>query len=167
MRLPICSIDARTGSLCRKCKQLLQEEKITDLDVELSSLFVNLEKKYKDLSSLVFYNSIDLENVAIIIVKKEDILLLSKPEIIEEITNKAHKKVRFLEYTKNAKTLVEKIIEPIPIINLTTLFLPPFGDKEYKVEIDKKHKNSLPVPESLVIEIVSSILGSSVYIDFV
>jgi len=73
MKLPICQIDAQTNTLCRKCKALYREGKISDLDIELSKLFVDLSKSNKNMKNIAFYSSIELKDMVVIVTKKEDV----------------------------------------------------------------------------------------------
>jgi len=167
VKLPICLIDAQTNTLCRKCKQLYREGKINDIDIELSQLLIELSKSNKNLKDIAFYSAIELEDVVLIITRKQDVPLLSSDEIKQKITEIAHKEIRFLERTKDPKKLVENLVYPIPVINVTTLYLPPFSEKEYKIEFSKKYKNKLPIPEEVITQTISSVLDTEAYVEFV
>ena len=166
MKLPICVIDAQTNTLCRKCKQLHREGKISDIDIELSKILIDVAKSNKDLKNVSFYSSFELENVVIIVTKKQDVPILSMPDVLDRIKQFTHKEIRFLERTKDPKTLVENLLHPIPVISVTTLYIPPFSDKEYKIEIEKQYKDTLPIPEEVVVQTVSSVLDTEAYIEY-
>ncbi len=167
MKLPICTIDAQTNTLCRKCKQLHREGRISDADIELSKLLIDMSKSNKDLKNITFYSSYELSDVVMIITRKQDVPILSSPEIIDKIKEYTQKQVRFLEKTNDPKKLVESLVDPIPVLNVTTLYIPPFSDKEYKIEISKNYKNDLPIPEEIVVQTVTSVLNTHAYIEFV
>lgn len=166
MKLPICIIDAQTNTLCRKCKQLHREGKISDIDIELSKVLIDVAKSNKDLKNISFYSSFELEDVVIIVTKKQDVPILSMPDVIDKIKQFTNKEIRFLERTKDPKTLVESLLHPIPVLNVTTLYIPPFSDKEYKIEIEKKYKDTLPIPEEVIVQTVSSVLETEAYIEY-
>ncbi|NPD88049.1 MAG: hypothetical protein HGN29_04970 [Asgard group archaeon] len=166
MKLPICLIDAQTNTLCRKCKQLYREGKINDIDIELSKILLDLSKGNKNLKDIAFYSSFELEDVVIIVIRKQDVPLLKNPEILKKIEQNVHKKIRFLERTNDPKKLVESLLHPIPVVNVSTLYLPPFSEKEYKIEIDKKYKNELPIPEEVIVQTVSSVLETEAYVEY-
>jgi transcription antitermination factor NusA-like protein len=167
VKLPICQIDAQTNTLCRKCKQLHREGRISDTDIEISKLLLELLKTHKDLKDVAFYSSYELDDVIMIITRKQDVPHLSAPEVIDKIKSYVRKDIRFLEKTNNPKKLVESLLDPIPVQNVTTLYLPPFSDKEYKIEINKKYKDNLPIPEEIVVQTVVSVLNTEAYIEFV
>ncbi|MHA1865267.1 MAG: hypothetical protein ACTSVB_08630 [Candidatus Heimdallarchaeaceae archaeon] len=167
MKLPICRIDAQTNTLCRKCKVLYREGKISDLDIDISKLLVDLAKTHKELNDIHFYSSIELEDLVIIVVRSQDVPTLSSDYVLPELESIAAKKIRFLKKTNDPKKLVESLIDPTPVQNVTVLYIPPFSDKEYKVEISKKYKNKLPISEEVLVQTVSSILGTGVYIEYV
>ncbi len=166
MKLPICLIDAQTNTLCRKCNQLLREGKISDIDIEISKILLDLSKTEREIKNIVFYSAIELDEVVLIITRHQDVPILSKNEVMDKINQFVHKDVRFLERTKDPKKLVESLIHPIPVLNVSTLYLPPFSDKEYKIEISKKHKNKLPIPEEVVVQTVTSVLETEAYIEY-
>ena len=167
MKLPICVIDAQTNTLCRKCKQLHREGKISDIDIELSKILIDISKSNKDLKNISFYSSFELENVVIIVTKKQDVPIFSMPDVLDKIKQFTQKEIRFLERTKNPKTLVESLLHPVPVISVTTLYIPPFSDKEYKIEIEKKYKDTLPIPEEVVVQTVSSVLETEAFIEYI
>lgn len=166
MKLPICLIDAQTNTLCRKCKQLYREGKINDIDIELSKLLIDLSKGNKNLKDVAFYSSFELEDVIIIVTRKQDVPLLSDSEILKQLQQNVHKNIRFLERTNDPKKLVESLLHPIPVVNVSTLYLPPFSEKEFKIEIDKKYKNELPIPEEVIVQTVSSVLDTEAYVEY-
>lgn len=166
MKLPICLIDAQTNTLCRKCKQLLREGRISDIDIEISKILLDLSSTERDIKNIAFYSAIELDEVVIIITRHQDVPLLSKKEVIDKIKQVVYKEIRFLERTKDPKKLVESLLHPIPILNVSTLYLPPFSDKEYKIEISKKYKNQLPIPEEVVVQTVTSVLETEAYIEY-
>ncbi len=167
MKLPICVIDAQTNTLCRKCKQLYREGKISDIDIEISKIIIDASKSSKDLKGISFYSSYELSDVVMIITRKQDAALLSSPEIVDKIKQNTQKEVRFLEKTNDPKKLVESLLDPVPIVNVTTLYIPPFSDKEYKIEIEKKFKGKLPIPKEIIVQTISSVLDTEAYIEFV
>ena len=85
MKLPICLIDAQTNTLCRKCKQLYREGKISDIDIELSKVLLGISKGNKNLKDIAFYSSFELEDVVIIVTRRQDVTLLTNPEILKKI----------------------------------------------------------------------------------
>jgi transcription antitermination factor NusA-like protein len=166
LKLPICLIDAQTNTLCRKCKQLYREGKINDIDIELSKVLIELSKGNKNLKDIAFYSSFELEDVVIIVTRKQDVPLLSNPEILKKIEQNVQKEIRFLERTNDPKKLVESLLHPIPVVNVSTLYLPPFSEKEYKIEIEKKYKNELPIPEEVIVQTVTSVLNTEAYVEY-
>jgi len=166
LKLPICLIDAQTNTLCRKCKQLYREGKINDIDIELSKILLDLSKGNKNLKDIAFYSSFELEDVVIIVTRRQDAILLKNPESLKKIEQAVHKEIRFLERTNDPKKLVESLLHPIPVVNVSTLYLPPFSEKEYKIEIDKKYKNALPIPEEVIVQTVSSVLETEAYVEY-
>lgn len=167
MKLPVCLIDVQTNTLCRKCKQLYRDGKISDSDIELSKVLVDLAKGNKAMKDIAFYSSVELDGVVILVTRKQDVPLLSKPEIIDKIKQHSRKDVRFLEKTNDPRRLVESLIHPIPVSKVSTLYIPPFSDKEYKIEIDGKYKQELPIPEGVIIQTVKSVLNTDAYIEFI
>lgn len=167
MKLPICVIDAQTNTLCRKCKQLYREGKISDIDIEISKILIDASKSNKDLKSISFYSSYELSDVVMIITRKQDVAILSSSEFTDKVKQITQKEIRFLEKTNDPKKLVESLLDPVPIVNVSTLYLPPFSDKEYKIEIEKKFKDKLPIPEEIIVQTVTSVLDTEAYIEFV
>lgn len=167
MKLPICVIDAQTNTLCRKCKQLYRDGKISDIDIKISKIIIDASKSNKNLKNISFYSSYELSDVVMIITRKQDVAILSSPEILGKLKQNTQKEIRFLEKTNDPRKLVESLLDPIPIVNVTTLYLPPFSDKEYKIEIEKQFKDKLTLPEEVIVQTVTSVLNTEAYIEFV
>jgi transcription antitermination factor NusA-like protein len=127
---------------------------------------LDLSKGNKNLKDIAFYSSFELEDVVIIVTRKQDVALLTNPELLKMIEQAVNKEIRFLERTNDPKKLVESLLHPIPVVNVTTLYLPPFSEKEYKIEIDKKYKNELPIPEEVIVQTVSSVLDTGAYVEY-
>lgn len=136
------------------------------MDIEISKILLDLSKTVKEIKNISFYSAIELDEVVLIITRHQDVPILSKNEVLDKINQFVHKEVRFLERTKDPKKLVESLIHPIPVLNVSTLYLPPFSDKEYKIEISKKHENKLPIPEEVVVQTVTSVLETEAYIEY-
>jgi len=167
VKLPICLIDAQTNTLCRKCKQLQRDGRISDTDIEISKLLIDMSKSNKDLKDITFFSSYELSDVVMIITRKQDVPILSTIDILDKLKGHLRKEIRFLEKTNDPKKLVESLLNPIPVLNVTTLYLPPFSDKEYKIEIAKKYRDNLPIPEEIIVQTVTSVLNTNAYIEFV
>jgi len=146
----------------------LQEKEIERLgDIKTRKIDIRIiAASNKDLKNISFYSSFELENVVIIVTKKQDVPIFSMPDVLDKIKQFTQKEIRFLERTKNPKTLVESLLHPVPVISVTTLYIPPFSDKEYKIEIEKKYKDTLPIPEEVVVQTVSSVLETEAFIEF-
>jgi hypothetical protein len=84
---PICNFCAKTGVLCKKCKQKLRKRKISQLDVEISQAFASIEGRYaKQLQNVAFERAHQL-NGSVVLLTRNGSVLLDNPEILDNLEN--------------------------------------------------------------------------------
>ena len=60
MKLPICTVDAKTGSLCRTCRTKIENNEITQKDIDFSKAIIDMVGKYPILNKAKFFRAIKL-----------------------------------------------------------------------------------------------------------
>ncbi|MBD3187294.1 hypothetical protein GF325_10725, partial [Candidatus Bathyarchaeota archaeon] len=79
-KLPCCIACAKSDILCYSCQERLESGDLTDLDLDIAEFLLELEEEDPDLglSEIKFYKSIDLGNLIIMIVGKEETDIIKK-----------------------------------------------------------------------------------------
>jgi transcription antitermination factor NusA-like protein len=140
---------------------------ITDLDLRIARLLLNLEEKYPTLQNVCFYKAIDVEKTLAIIVGHGDVprLLGYGGKIIKALSDETNKNVRILEYGVDDRKFLEDLFIPFSILTINTIWLPD-GTTETRVILKRKRGQQLPFDLSALKEIARSVRKMSIRVEF-
>lgn len=161
MDLPICTICAKTGVLCNACEAKLQNEEISELDVELSKILHEL-----GVEGIGFERAIDTTDFIIVLTKKEDIgkIIGRSGDNIRLISKKLGKKVRVVG-TENIGDAIHDFVTPAKVIAVNTAYLPD-GEIIKRIKIDKRDKKKLRMNVREIERLLSSLTPEKIEISF-
>ncbi len=167
MEFTICSFCAKTGMLCTRCKRKLAEGKITQLDLDVSKLFIEMESKYPSLQTVKISRILDAGSLVLLEVRKKDVLNIIGPnkQLINAIEDKLQRKIHLIERTKSARKIIESLFLPVEVLGVNTIFVPD-GSEEFKVRVRRKDAKNLPINEKTLHEAAYSLLGRHIRIDW-
>ena len=132
---PICNFCAKTGVLCKKCKNKLRKKKITNLDVEISRAFAKIELRYaKQLQDVTFERAHQL-NGSVALLTRNGSVLLQNPEILEHIETELRRPVEIVERKGDTRTTFALFFAPLDIVEIDQIFVPPEGDIELRITL--------------------------------
>lgn len=166
--LPACETCVKSGFLCVKCQEKLDEGEITPFELDLAKDLVEMEKKekYSYLEDASFYKAIDYEDVVILVVGKGDKIRIDQGLInwikdIYEID-----KIILVENTNKPRPVLESLIAPGKLISLNEIFLAT-GDVEFRAVIRKGDKSKILFTRQELEELVKELTGQSVRVEFI
>ncbi|MEA3255855.1 MAG: KH domain-containing protein [Candidatus Altiarchaeota archaeon] len=138
MNLPICTICAKTGVLCSACEAKLQNEEISELDVELSKVLYET-----GVEGIGFERVIDIKDFIIVLTKKEDIgkIIGRNGDNIRLISKKLGKKVRVIG-TESIQDAIHDFITPAQVTSINTVYAPDGGIIK-RIKINERDKKKL------------------------
>jgi len=132
---PICNFCAKTGVLCKKCKQKLRKNKITQLDVDVSKAFAKAEQRFpKQLQSVILDRSHNLDN-SIVLLAQNGKAILENPTIKEFIESEIRSPIEIIERKADTRRTFTDFFSPLDIIEIDQIFVPPEGDVELKITL--------------------------------
>ncbi len=145
MELPICEICVKEDILCPSCEEKLRKGEITEIDVKLSKLIYKLSEKYPGIRGISIKKTIDMGNLLVLIVGKNEIgnLIGKGGSIIKRIKKEVKRKIKVLEETENEKKLVQDVLLPARVQGINIVYMRD-GTQEYKVRIPKEDMQALP-----------------------
>ena len=165
MKLPICSFCAKTGMLCANCKTKLQDDDISNLDVEISKILVK-HSNVKSFQNVKFFNSIDTPELLIISGDKALKQAISSSEQIKgQIERLNNKSVQIVAKEGTVKDTLSSLFSPVEVSGIDEIFVPD-GTKEIRVNLRGKVED-LPLQEESMLLIASKLTDSSIRIEFV
>jgi transcription antitermination factor NusA-like protein len=167
MKTELCSFCLKSGMLCQKCSAKVKAGEITDLDLRIARLLLNLEEKYPSLQNVCFYKAIEAEKSLAIIVGHGDVprLLGYGGKIIKALSDESGKNVRILEYGVDDRKFLEDLFIPFSILTINTIWLPD-GTTETRVILKRKRGSQLPFDLNALKEIARKIRKMSIRVEF-
>ncbi|MHA2223802.1 MAG: hypothetical protein ACXAC8_01160 [Candidatus Hodarchaeales archaeon] len=132
---PICNFCAKTGVLCKKCKQKLRKGKITNLEVEVSKIFANADQKFpKQLQNVTLDHAHGL-GASVVLLTRNGINILENEEILDFIETEIDKPIEIVEKKSNTRKTFTDFFAPLDILEIDQIFVPPEGDIELKITL--------------------------------
>lgn len=166
--LPACETCVKSGFLCVKCQEKLDEGEISPFELDLAKDLIELEakEKYTYLENCSFYKAIDYEDVVILVVEKGDKIRINQDLIkwIKEIYE--IDKIILVEKTDKPRPVLESLIAPGKLISLNEIFLAT-GDVEFRAVIRKGDKSKILFTKQELEELVQELTGKSVRVEFI
>jgi len=132
---PICNFCAKTGVLCKKCKQKLRKKKITQLDVDVSIAFAKAEQRFpKQLQNVTLDRAQQL-NGSIVLLTRNGYNILENEEIRHFIEDEIKKPIEIVERKSDTRKTFADFFAPLDILEIDQIFAPPEGDIELKITL--------------------------------
>jgi len=163
MKTELCSFCLKSGILCQKCSAKVKAGEISDLDLRIARLLLNLEEKSPTLQNVCFYKAVDVEKTLAIIVGHGDVprMLGYGGKIIKALSDETNKNVRILEYGVDDRKFLEDLFIPFSILTINTIWLPD-GTTETRVILKRKRGQQLPFDLAALKEIAKSVRKMSI-----
>jgi transcription antitermination factor NusA-like protein len=132
---PICNFCAKTGVLCKKCKQKLRKGKITELEITVSKAFAKADQKYpKILQNVVLYRAHSLDSSTVLLTRNGDVILENE-ELTHFIESEIRNPVEIVERKSDTRKTFTEFFSPLDIVEIDQIFVPPEGDVELKITL--------------------------------
>lgn len=153
--------------LCQKCSAKVKAGEITDLDLRIARLLINIEEKYPSLQNVCFYKALEVEKTLAIMVGHGDVprLLGYGGKIIKALSDESGKNVRILEYGVDDRKFLEDLFIPFSILTINTIWLPD-GTTETRVILKRKRGSQLPFDLTALKEIARKVRKMSIRVEF-
>jgi transcription antitermination factor NusA-like protein len=135
LKTPICSFDAKTGTLCSKCEDKLRSGHLTQVDVECAVKLVKLAERDQEINKFTMVNAYQVNGDVVLVLQKSDLSTLrSNAQLVRRIQEQFQSKVWFIEAEASDKRFLENLFFPARILTINLIWLPD-GNKLTKVII--------------------------------
>jgi len=163
--LPADKTCIKSSFLCSSCKQKLEDNVISQFDLDIARDLLEIETKYPSLEKASLYKTIDFGDVVILVIGNEDRIKFT--EQIQKDLKKKHNITHLIlvEKSKKIRQLVESLISPGKMIGLNEIFVPT-GDVEYKAIINKNDREKILFVKEELEELVEEISGKVIRFSF-
>ena len=152
--------------LCPSCEAKVKSGEVTDLDIKVANILLNLEPKYPVLEDLYFHKAVEVDDVVVLLVNPQDVskLLGYGGKIIRAVGEELGKKVRVLAHGVDERTFLEDLFAPATIVAINKIWLPD-GTTETRVILSNKSRK-LPLNIESLKKIAKEIRGLSLCVEF-
>lgn len=163
---PVCYFDLKSGILCPRCEAKLRSGEITELDIEVARLLVNIESRFPHLQKASFIKAVDAEEYVFVVVGRGDLAKLNPiiGDLRRILSDKLGKPTIILENQSDPRPLLEDLISPLRIVGMNTVWIPD-GTREIHIIVSGSRRN-LPVSEKILHSVVEKLYGTSLRLTF-
>jgi transcription antitermination factor NusA-like protein len=161
---PICNFCAKTGVLCKKCKQKLRKKKINQLDIEISKAFAKIELQYAKQLQNVTFERAHLLNGSIVLLTRNGSVLLENQDILDRLESEIKRPIEIVERKNDTRTTFAQFFAPLDIVEIDQIFVPPEGDVELRIRL-RGDPEELPFPLNQLEQIAELIAKNPVRIE--
>jgi len=153
--------------LCQKCLARVKSGEISELDLKVARLLLELEPKYPSLQNIDFRKVVDVDRTMAIIVGPGDVprLLGYGGKIIKALGEETGKSVRILENGTDDRKFLEDLFAPLSIMTINTIWLPD-GTTETRVILKKRYGRQPPFNVNALKEIANKIRNITLRVEF-
>lgn len=110
MKTPICSFDAKTGTLCSKCEDKLRSGHLTQADVECAVKLVKIAERDQEINKFTMINAYHVNGDIVLVLQRSDLSVLrSNVELSRKIEQQFENKVWFVEAEATDKRFLENL----------------------------------------------------------
>ena len=151
MKTPICSSDAKSGVLCRKCEAKLKSGNITQDDVEAATKLIGLADRNQEINKFTLIRGTRIHGDFVLVFRGSDVSVLrGNEELASKIEKQIGQKVWFVETEASDRRFIESLLHPLKVLSVNFFWLPEANkltkviiaddDKNTSVNIDKVQK---------------------------
>ena len=165
MKTPICSFDAKSGVLCRKCETKLKSGSITQDDVEAATKLIGLADRNQEVNKFTLIRATRVNGDFVLVFRGSDVSVLRSNEALaSNIEKQMGQKVWFVETEASERRFIESLFHPLKVLSVNFFWLPQ-ANKLTKVIIADDAKNT-PVNIEKVQKIAKAIKNIELLVEF-
>ncbi len=162
MRLPVCTFDVRSGTLCPRCEPLLHSGVIDWTDLSVMRELIDLEQQFPQLSEAEYVKTIRTGSIFFVLLRSRHHLSTQlKTQLERALVRKLGGPVNVIEYLGDVNLLLEQLVKPARITSISRTWLPD-GTEMLVVKVDRL--SSVAIGINNVAEVVRSLKGLEVEI---
>ena len=166
MKTPICSFDAKTGTLCSKCEDKLRSGHLTQADVECAVKLVKIAERDQEINKFTMINAYHVNGDIVLVLQRSDLSALrSNVELSRKIEQQFENKVWFVEAEATDKRFLENLFFPARILTINLIWLPD-GNKLTKVIVAAKDGQVSGINVEQIQKITKTVKNIDLLVDF-
>ncbi|MCD6477312.1 MAG: hypothetical protein J7K26_04125 [Candidatus Aenigmarchaeota archaeon] len=164
MKAPICENCLQSESLCDQCKQKLDDNIITQKDIEVSRFINTLSQKIKSLKNVTIVKAIDATILTIVCGLGDGPMLVGRNgSVVKVLAKKFKKNIKIIEYYDNFEEFARKLLEPAEI-TISSVFSPE--GQYYKIKIPSQQESNIGFTNQCLEKIFKDVCNKNVKVVF-
>jgi transcription antitermination factor NusA-like protein len=165
LKTPICSFDAKSGVLCRKCEAKLKSGNITQDDVEAATKLIGLADRNEEINKFTLVRGTRVHGDFVLVFRGSDVSTLrANVELASKIEKQMGENLWFVETEASDRRFIESLFHPLKVLSVNFFWLPE-ANKLTKVIIADDAKNT-PVNIEKVQKIAKAIRNIELLVEF-
>jgi transcription antitermination factor NusA-like protein len=165
LKTPICSFDAKSGVLCRKCEAKLKSGSITQDDVEAATKLIGLADRNQEINKFTLIRGTRVQGDFVLVLRGSDVSALrGNEELANKIEKHMGQKVWFIETEASDRRFIESLFHPLKVLSVNFFWLPG-ANKLTKVIVADDGKN-VPIDIEKVQKIAKAIRNIELLVEF-
>lgn len=168
MKSPLCSICLKNYPLvCGNCQEKISEGEISELDIKVAQVFVNLEDLFPSLKEVTFKRVFETNGLIVVLVGKGDVrrILGSGRRVLRQLEEELNAKVRLVEESRDPQKILRDLIRPVRILGINTIWLPD-NSFERIVRISERERDKIPLTLEQLNNVIYEMTGDRIRIEF-
>jgi transcription antitermination factor NusA-like protein len=166
LKTPICSFDAKTGTLCSKCEDRLRSGHLTQADVECAVKLVKIAERDQEINKFTMINAYHVNGDIVLVLQRSDLSTLrSNVELSRKIQQQFQSKVWFVEAEATDRRFLENLFFPARILTINLIWLPD-GNKLTKVIVAAKDAQVSGIDVEQIQKITKTVRNMELLVDF-
>jgi transcription antitermination factor NusA-like protein len=166
LKTPICSFDAKTGTLCSKCEDKLQSGHLTQVEVESAVKLTKIAERDQEINKFTMVNAYQVNGDTILVLRRSDLSTLrSNVELARKIQSQFQSKIWFVEAEATDKRFLENLFFPVRIITINLIWLPD-GNKLTKVILAAQDMRASNINVEQIQKITKKVRNIELLVDF-
>lgn len=166
MKTPLCDKCLSSQSLCEKCRSKVENNEISEIDLEVARVLHNLSQTEEDLKNIEFIKAIELPQLILIIVGKRDAALVVGKEgkTIRLLTKKLRKRARILEKSNNDEKIIKDLLKPAEVKNIGVIY--SLDGERTKITVNKEDEKLITMDKNTIETIIKLIINRDISLEF-
>jgi transcription antitermination factor NusA-like protein len=166
LKTPICSFDAKTGTLCSKCEDRLRSGHLTQADVECAVKLVKIAERDQEINKFTMINAYHVNGDIVLVLQRSDLSTIrSNVELSRKIQQQFQSKVWFVEAEATDRRFLENLFFPARILTINLIWLPD-GNKLTKVIVAAKDAQVSGIDVEQIQKITKTVRNMELLVDF-
>ncbi len=166
MKAPICNVCLKSDVLCSACKEKLENQEISELDIKVSRKLHELSDEYGSLRDSEIIKVHDTENVLVIVTGEDDgAKVVGKGgEIVKQIAEEVGKSIRVVEKASKNREIIQGLLSPAEVESINTVFKPDGESK--KIVVDEEYEGKINMSQKEFEEVIQKITETEYELSF-